>query len=68
FLASPPKLPAGTPARVPLGGEGLTAERVSLLVGLNPSDAAAVRNALTSQIEYDPQPPGEVLLALVAAP
>lgn len=68
FLASPPKLPAGIGARVPLGGEGLTAERVSLLVGLNPSDAAAVRNALASQIEYDPLPPGEVLLALVAAP
>ncbi len=68
FLASSSPLPLGIAARVPLGHDGLSAERLALLAGLERPAAAAVRNTLSLLVEYDSQPPGEVLLTLATPP
>ncbi|MEO6567122.1 MAG: DUF255 domain-containing protein [Opitutaceae bacterium] len=64
YLASPAKLPVGIALRVPITGDSPSPEAIALLAGADAKTAATLRRALLSTIEYDEQPPGEVLLAL----
>lgn len=68
YLAAPAKLPRGIAVRVPATGDSPPPEAVALLAGVDPATAALLRRALFSTIEYDEQPPGELLLALSRTP
>ncbi len=65
YQASPAQLPPGLAARVPAYGDTPIAEVLALRTGVDAKTAAAIRAALVAGIEYDDQPPGDVLLGLV---
>jgi hypothetical protein len=64
YQASATQLPAGIAARVPISGDTPSAEVLALLAGVDAKTADLVRRSLLSAIEYDDQPPGDVLLGL----
>jgi len=64
YQASPAPPPPGIAARVPAYGDTPSAEVLALLAGVDAKIAAQIRRALLSNIEYDEQPPGDVLLGL----
>lgn len=68
YMASPVKLPPGIAVRAPASGETPSAETLALLAGADEQTAAPLRRALLSAIEYDEQPPGDVLLSLSVKP
>ncbi len=67
-MATPAKLPSGIALRVPAIGDIPSPETLALLAGVDAGTAALLRRALLAAVEYDEQPPGEVLLGLAAAP
>ena len=66
YQATPAQLPPGVAARVPASGDTPSAEVLALLAGMEAGTATRIRQALLSTIEYDEQPPGDVLLGLSA--
>lgn len=64
YQASPTELPRGISLRVPASGDTPSAEVLALLAGVDAKTATQIRRALLSNIEYDEQPPGDVLLGL----
>ncbi len=64
YQASPKKLPVGIALRVPTSGDTPSAEVLALLAGVDAKTATLIRRGLLSAIEYDEQPPGDVLLGL----
>jgi uncharacterized protein YyaL (SSP411 family) len=64
FQAVPPAPPAGIALRTPAFGEGPAVEVLALRTGVDARTAALIRRGLLSAIEYDDQPPGDVLLGL----
>jgi hypothetical protein len=64
YCATAEKLPPGIALRVPLLGYAPSAEALALLAGVEAKTAALLQRALLVSIEYDEQPPGDVLLAL----
>jgi len=68
YMATPAKLPSGIALRVPAIGDIPSPETLALLAGVDAGTAALLRRALLAAVEYDEQPPGEVLLGLAAAP
>lgn len=67
YLSTPSDLPAGIAARVPISNETPSAEVLALQAGPVGERGALLLHGLTTLIEYDEQPPGEILLALVAS-
>jgi hypothetical protein len=65
YQSSPAQLPVGIGVRVPVYGETPSPEVLALLAGVDASTAALIRHALLVNIEYDEQPPGDVLWALI---
>lgn len=68
YMATPAILPPGIALRVPAIGDIPSPETLALLAGVDAGTAALLRRALLAQVEYDEQPPGEVLLGLAATP
>jgi hypothetical protein len=64
YQAVPQPLPAGIALRVPAYGDTPVAEVLALRTGLDAKTATQIRRALLSNVEYDEQPPGDVLLGL----
>ena len=64
YQAVPQPLPAGFAVRVPAYGDTPVAEVLALRTGVDAKTATQIRRALLSNIEYDDQPPGDVLLGL----
>lgn len=64
YQASPTELPMGISLRVPAWGDTPSAEVLALLAGVDAKTATRIRQALLNSIEYDEQPPGDVLLGL----
>jgi hypothetical protein len=64
YQASPKELPPGIAVRVPASGDTPSAEVLALLAGVDAQSSTQIRRALLSNIEYDDQPPGDVLLGL----
>ena len=64
YQASPVQLPAGVAIRTPTSGDTPSAEVLALLAGVDAKTADLIRRGLLSAIEYDDQPPGDVLLGL----
>jgi len=64
YQATPQPLPAGIAVRVPAYGDTPVAEVLALRSGVDAKTATQIRRALLSNIEYDEQPPGDVLLGL----
>jgi hypothetical protein len=64
YMATPAQLPPGMAVRAPASGDVPSAEVLALLAGVDEKTAALIRRSLLSQIEYDEQPPGDVLLGL----
>jgi uncharacterized protein YyaL (SSP411 family) len=64
YQASPAAPPAGIAARVPAYGDTPLPEVLALRTGVDANVAARIRQALLLNIEYDDQPPGDVLLGL----
>lgn len=62
FYAAPAALPAGVFCRAPALSEGLSAESLALLAGLENNGAMVA--ALVATLETNPAAPGDVLLAL----
>ncbi len=52
------------PVRVPTLSETPSAEVLALLAGVDSRTADLIRRNLMHQIEYDEQPPGDILLGL----
>lgn len=67
YQAVAESLPSGIALRVPASGGIPSAEVLALLAGVDAKTAARIRQALLSSIEYDDQPPGDVLLGLSQA-
>ena len=67
YLASTAKLPVGIAFRAPLSGDAPSAEVLALLAGVDEKTAGQIRRSLLGLIEYDEQPPGDVLLGLASA-
>lgn len=57
-------LPAGIALRVPASGEAPAVEVLALRTEVGDETATQIRRGLLSAIEYDDQPPGDVLLGL----
>ncbi|MDB6128475.1 MAG: hypothetical protein JWM35_2371 [Verrucomicrobia bacterium] len=68
YMASPAQLPSGIALRVPATGDIPSPETLALLARTDAGTAALLRLALLAEVEYDEQPPGEVLLGLATAP
>lgn len=64
FMATPARLPPGIAARVPASGDTPSVEVLALLAGVDAKTTDLIRRNLMQQIEYDDQPPGEILLGL----
>jgi len=64
YQSAPVQLPLGIAVRVPALGETPSAEVLALLAGVDAKTATRIRQALLGNIEYDEQPPGDVLLGL----
>lgn len=64
YQAAPKQLPAGIGVRAPASGDVPSAEVLALLAGVDDKTAGLIRRALLATIEYDDQPPGDVLLGL----
>ena len=68
YMATPAKLPSGIALRVPAIGDTPSPETLALLAGVDAGTAALLRRALLAEVEFDEQPPGEVLLGLATVP
>ncbi len=64
YQAMPAALPAGIALRTPAYGEAPAVEVLALRTEVGADTAAQIRRGLLSAIEYDDQPPGDVLLGL----
>jgi hypothetical protein len=64
YMATQVELPMGIAVRTPASGDTPSAEVLALLAGVDEKTADLIRRNLLSQIEYDEQPPGDVLLGL----
>lgn len=64
YQSSPSQLPTGVSVRGPVYGETPSPEVLALLAGVDAKTAVLIRRAQMVNIEYDEQPPGDVLLGL----
>ena len=64
YQSAPASLPPGIATRTPGYGDTPSADVLALLAGVDAVTATRLRASLLAGIEYDDQPPGEVLLGL----